>query len=138
MIVGSMPPGTWIAPRISATPTTFMPRSLKSFTRGAPTLPVPGDHAALFPREPPHSLKNRTRADRPAERRRAGVTEGPADGERLTRDDAMNVVSGEHRHRVHDPTHDLRVGIDVRRGDVTVRSDHRGDGERVTQIGRAS
>jgi len=42
---------------------------------------------------------------------RAGVTERAADGERLTGDDAGDVVSGQHGHGVHDPTHDLGIGM---------------------------
>src|SRR5665213_1050010 len=103
MTVGLMPVGTWIAPRISATPTTFMP----------------------------HSLEDGARADRHAERCRAGVTEGAPDGERFTRHGAGDVMSGQHGHGVHDPTHDLGVRVDIGCRDVAVRSDHRGDGEGV-------
>jgi hypothetical protein len=52
-------------------------------------------------------LQEGLRADRDAERRGAGVSERAADGERLAGDDAGRVVSAQHRHRVHDPTHDL-------------------------------
>ena len=59
------------------------------------------------------------------------MTERAADGERLTGDDAGDVVSGQHGHGVHDPTHDLGIGIDVRGGNVAVRSNHRSDREGV-------
>ena len=81
--------------------------------RGA-DLAVALDDDALFTRESAEALEDRAGADRDAERRRAGVTERAADGERLAGDDAGRVVTAHHRHRVHDPTHDLGVGVDVR------------------------
>ena len=59
------------------------------------------------------------------------MSERATDGERFARHDTRGVVTVHHRDRVHDPAHDLGVGIDVGCGDVTVGPDHRSDGEGV-------
>src|SRR6266478_6641166 len=43
---------------------------------------------------------------------------GTADGDRFAGDHAMRGMADGHRIGVHDPRHGLRVGVDVRRGNI--------------------
>ena len=50
-----------------------------------------------------------------------------ADTQRLAGHDRRHRMAGLHADRVHHPGHDLGVGIDVRRGDIAVGTDHDAD-----------
>ena len=52
---------------------------------------------------------------------------GAAEADGLAGDDARDGVADVHRVRVHDPGHDLGVGVDVRRGDVALGADEDAD-----------
>ena len=58
-----------------------------------------------------------------AARRRLVAPERSADRDRLAGNDSRNRVAVLHRERVHDPGHDLRRRVDVRRGNVFLRTD---------------
>src|SRR6266536_6152682 len=55
-----------------------------------------------------------------------------AERKRFTRDHAQFCVSAHHGNRIHDPGHRLRVGINVRRGNVSIWSDYRRNLESIT------
>src|SRR6185295_18607952 len=69
--------------------------------------------------------------DSAAARRRLAAAQRAAQGDRLSGHDAGGRESLAHGEGVHDPRHDLRVGVDVGRGNVLLRPDDDGDLVRV-------
>ncbi len=67
------------------------------------------------------------RDDKDAAPRRLDAPRAAADRDGLAGDDAMNAVAVVHGERVHDPRHDLRVGVDVGRRNIHLGADHPGD-----------
>ena len=53
--------------------------------------------------------------------------ERAADQDRLAGDHGIDGVTLVHRDRVHDPGHDLRVGVHIRRGDISIGADQNAD-----------
>ena len=70
-------------------------------------------------------------ADEHALRRGSDMTTATADRQRLAGHHAGHRLPAEHRDRVHQPRHHIRVGVDVRRRNIAVWADHRSDAHRV-------